>query len=185
MTKRTEFVDNKNKIGEMYMKHQKRFVGKENGKIGGRYVKLTQVFVLLLLIGAIFMAGCITPETKREFTEVESKEIARVFVENSPTYQFDGFDLEYNQTVVLRCPYCWMFVFEFKSRHAGYGNRTGQVLAQVITPHIANVSVERGEVTYATLDGKWNMLTQTYLTESKLSIEEVMAIAQSSECGQA
>lgn len=45
------------------MRPQKRFVGKENGKIGGRYVKLKKVTVLLVLIAAIFMAGCVTPPT--------------------------------------------------------------------------------------------------------------------------
>ena len=96
----------------------------------------------------------------KEVTEAESREIARAFIENSPTYQFDGYDLEYNRTISLRCPYCWLFIFEFTSRHAGYGNRTGQILAQVITPHTASVIVKQGTVTYATLDGTWNMLTQ-------------------------
>lgn len=145
-------------------------------------MKLKLVTVLLALIGAFFILGCMTPEPG--ITEAESKEIAREFVENSPTYQFDGFDLEYNQTVVLRCPYCWMFVFEFKSRHAGYGNRTGQVLAQVITPHTAVVTVINGTITSAVLDDRWDMLTQTYLTESKLSIEAAMVIAQNGECVQ-
>ena len=126
-------------------------------------MKLKPVTVLLALIGAIFILGCITPEPR--ITEAESKEIARDFVENSPTYQFDGFDLEYNQTVVLRCPYCWMFVFDFKSRHAGYGNRTGQVLAQVITPHTAVVTVINGTITSAILDDRWDMLTQTPVSE--------------------
>jgi hypothetical protein len=102
-----------------------------------------------------------------EVTEAESKEIARAFIENSSTYQFDGFDLEYQETYVLRCPYCWMFTFEFTSRHAGYGNRTGQMLAQVVTPHTAIVSFEQGEVTYATLDGTWNMLMHAPLPESE------------------
>jgi hypothetical protein len=48
-----------------------------------------------------------------EVTEAESKEIARAFVENSPTYQFDGFDLAYKETITLRCPYCWLFIFDF------------------------------------------------------------------------
>ena len=103
----------------------------------------------------------------KEVTEANSKEIARAFIENSSTYQFDGFDLDYQEMYVLRCPYCWMFIFEFTSRHAGYGNRTGQMLAQVITPHTAIVSVEQGEITYATLDGTWDMLTQAPLTESE------------------
>ena len=96
-----------------------------------------------------------------EITEAESKAIARAFIENSPTYQFDGFDLEYNRTYAARCPYCWTFIFVFQSRHAGYGDRTGQMLAQVITPHTASVNLEQGVVTYAILDGTWDMLTQT------------------------
>lgn len=270
-------------MSEVYMKRQAGFVGNEKGKIRGMGVEFKHITVLLVLIGAILMTGCITPETEqpeenlsvsallenpvydtevtvygrvsvlgellcpcfeltsggetvlvwydlmveddgterpavsveglengdwvlvtgelktagthrsqndfwansiekvenledygispasefKEVTEAESKEIARVFIENSSTYQFDGFDLEYRETYVLRCPYCWMFTFEFTSRHAGYGNRTGQMLAQVITPHTAIVSVEQGEVTYATLDGTWDMLTQAPLTESE------------------
>ncbi len=100
-------------------------------------------------------------------TEAESKEIAREFVEHSPTYQFDGFELRYNQTIVLRCPYCWMFTFEFTSRHAGYGDRTGQVLAQVITPHNAEVVVINGTITRAVLDEQWDMLTQTPVSDYK------------------
>jgi len=118
-------------------------------------MKLKQVIVLLALLGIIFSMGCITPGSEQGFTEAENKEIAREFVENSPTYTYDDFDLAYNQTVVLRCPYCWAFIFEFKSRHAGYGDRTGQVLAQVITPHTASVTVVPGNMTSATLDGTW------------------------------
>ncbi|MBN1454739.1 MAG: hypothetical protein JW945_00585 [Methanomicrobia archaeon] len=101
----------------------------------------------------------------KEFTEAESREIARVFVENSPTYQYDGFDLRFNRSEPLRCPCCWLFVFEFTSRHAGYGNRTGQVLAQVITPHTAQVVVNQGAVTSATLDEQWDMLTQAQIAD--------------------
>jgi hypothetical protein len=101
----------------------------------------------------------------KEVTEAESREIARAFVASSPTYRYDGFDLRYNQTIVMRCPYCWLFVFEFTSRHAGYGNRTGQVLAQVLTPHQAEVTVLNGTITSAVLDGRWDMLTQTPVSD--------------------
>jgi hypothetical protein len=166
------------------MKQPKRFAGNEEGKRAGGYVKLKQVLVLLALLGIIFSLGCITSEPERGITEAESREIARAFVENSPTYQFDGFDLVYNQTIVLRCPSCWMFVFEFKSRHAGYGDRTGQVLAQVITPHTAVITVINGTVTGAVLDEQWDMITQTYFQEAEMTIEEAMAIAQNSDCVQ-
>jgi hypothetical protein len=53
--------------------------------------------------------------------------------------------------------------FEFDSSHAGYGDRTGLTLAEVITPHQAVVTVEQGEVTDAVLDGEWDMLSQETL----------------------
>lgn len=141
------------------------------------------LFVLLALCGIIISLGCLTSEPRGGITEAESRAIARSFVEHSPTYGFDGFDLEYNQTIALRCPACWLFIFEFKSRHAGYGDRSGLVLAPVITPHTAAITVVNGTVTSAILDGTWDMLTQTFLPESHLTIEEAMAIARASSCG--
>jgi hypothetical protein len=159
---------------------------------------LTQVPVALLLIGTLLVVGCVTPGPEQpgwNLTEVESRELARTFVEQSPTYQFDGFDLVDNQTIVLHCPYCWRFLFDFQSRHAGYGNRTGQVLAQVITPHTAEVTVINGTITSAVLDGRWNMLTQTLVSDYQnpaeaqggfepLTREEALAIARNSSCVQ-
>jgi len=140
-------------------------------------MKLTQILVVVMIIGTLLTAGCITPGTDGEVTETESKEIARAFVENSSTYQFDGADLAYNQTTVLRCPYCWVFTFDFKSRQAGYGDRTGKVLAQVITPHTADVTVINGTITSAVLDGQWDMLTQTpvsdYLNPAEAQAREI------------
>ncbi|MBN1762525.1 MAG: hypothetical protein JW878_05550 [Methanomicrobia archaeon] len=158
-------------------------------------MKRTQLVIVLVIIGTFVTAGCITPETDVEVTEAKSKELARTFVENSSTYQFDGFDLSYNQTIVLRCPYCWMFTFDFKSLHAGYGDRTGQVLAQVITPHHAEVTVINGTITGAVLDGQWDMLTQTLVSDyvntteaqgglEPLTYEAARAIAENSTCVQ-
>lgn len=104
-------------------------------------------------------------EDVKQITDEESKEIARNFVENSATYKFDGFDLESRETMVMRCPYCWQFIFVFQSRAAGYGDRTGKMLAQVITPHITVVTVIEGEVKAALLDGNWDMVKQEMISE--------------------
>jgi hypothetical protein len=100
-----------------------------------------------------------------EVSEEESGEIAEEFVEDSPTFVFDGIEdsLVLTDTLALPDPYCWQFVFEFDSSHAGYGDRTGLSLAEVITPHQAVVTVEQGEVTGAVLDGEWDMLSQEML----------------------
>jgi hypothetical protein len=108
--------------------------------------------------------GALPPEEENIGTEGESKQSAINFIENSPTYKFDGFDLVYKEVKALECESCWQFVFEFQSRHAGYGDRTGQVVAQVITNHEAVITVAEGEVTEAVLDDKWNMMDQVMIT---------------------
>jgi hypothetical protein len=53
-----------------------------------------------------------------------------------------------------------VFIFEFQCSNAGYGDRTGQELATVITPHTASIAVQQGEIKAADLDGKWDILKQ-------------------------
>ena len=105
-----------------------------------------------------------------EVTEEESRDIAEDFLLNSPTFVFDGIEdsLELVDTQPVQCSSCWQFTFEFESRHAGYGDRTGQVLAEVITPHQAIIMVEQGEVTDAVMDDKWDMLAQQEIGEKIL-----------------
>ena len=87
-------------------------------------------------------------------TEEGSRELAEEFVRNSPTFRFDGnqVTLELVETLYPDIENAWQFVFHFESAHAGYGDRTGQMLAQVITPHEAVITVEQGEVTNAVMD---------------------------------
>jgi len=100
-----------------------------------------------------------------EMDESASTTVARDFVTQSPTFVFDGIPetLELVETTRGECPYCWVFTIGFDSAHAGYGDRTDQMLAQVITPHTAVVTVEAGVVTSAILDEAWDMLQQRML----------------------
>ena len=97
-----------------------------------------------------------------QLTVDTSREIAREFIVNSPTFRFDGLidTLVLTETITLRCPYCWQFVFEFDSSHSGYGDRAGQVLLKVITHHRVVVTVDNGQVSYAVMDGRWHMIEQ-------------------------
>jgi hypothetical protein len=78
------------------------------------------------------------------------------------TFVFDGIEgsFQLTETLTLRCPYCWQFIFEFDSAQAGYGDRTGQMLAQVIAHHIAVITIDHLEVTRAVMDDQWDMLQQ-------------------------
>jgi len=95
-------------------------------------------------------------------SEQNSRKTAEDFVRNSPTFSYDGMEdtLQLVHTLTARCPFCWVFVFDFTSRHAGYGDRTGMMLAQVLTPHRAVVTVEQGEVVSAIMDERWDMVRQ-------------------------
>jgi len=106
------------------------------------------------------------PVSSLKFDEVsfeESQRIAEEAVKNSPTYKFDGFDLQFISSETLRCPYCWEFTFSFQSRAAGYGDRTGQMIAQVITPHTIRVTVEKGRVVSVVTDQTFDELNQKFL----------------------
>lgn len=122
--------------------------------------------VLLVALTVLGVLGC-TSGKAGECTLEESRAIAEDYLESSPTFAFDGIEgsivLVGNET--MRCPYCWAFEFEFECSHAGYGDRTGQYLAQVITPHTAWVAVHRGEVVQAVMDGVWDMMEQQMVVD--------------------
>ncbi len=113
--------------------------------------------------GEVKQNGTVTElSSLTEMTEAWGQNIAEEFVRNSPTFSFDGFEetLMLTGTMLLRCPYCWAFTFKFDCRYPGYGNREGEVLAQVITHHEAVITVEMGEVISAVMDEQWDMQWQ-------------------------
>ena len=122
---------------------------------------------LLAVASVLVLAACSSSEAgpntwSQGISQEESQEIARQYVINDPTFQFDGMmnSLALASATTLKCPYCWEFAYQFDCRQAGYGNRTGLMLAQVITPHTARIIVQDGEVTSAVMDGSWDMMGQ-------------------------
>jgi len=117
-------------------------------------------------------------EGMTEVTIEESQNVAEDFVKNSPTYAFDGMEdtLELTATTDLSTPYGWQFTYEFQSLQAGYGDRTDQMMAEVITPHEAVVTVIQGEVTEAVMDGTWDMLAQQELNTAPPETVETITI---------
>lgn len=108
---------------------------------------------------------CPDKSSSSTLTEQQSKETAKSFVETSATYKFDGSGLSFKEVIPMDCPYCWQLVFEFQSSAAGYGDREGMMLAQVITSHEAVVTVTEGKVDSAILDEKWDMVKQEAIKE--------------------
>ena len=126
-------------------------------------ISLSMRRIILVALPLILSLGCVSQ--KKNYTEEESLESAQEFMLDSPTYKFDGMDLKHVSTAQAECASCWIFSFEFTSRSAGYGDRSDQMVAQVITQHKAVITVENGKVTRAVLDDEWDMINQDWLNE--------------------
>lgn len=93
-------------------------------------------------------------------------DIALAFLTNGATFKFDGIPgtIIIGETLILESyPVQYVVMITFNSRHGGYGDRKGQILIQVITPHTARITVVSGDVVSATLDGVWDELNQEEL----------------------
>lgn len=102
----------------------------------------------------------VPPVSTQPMAPEDMQVIAEELVRISDTFLFDGIEESLKLVSVQAGPQpdSWTFTFEFQSRHAGYGDRTDEVLAQVITPHRVVINVEKDEITSAVMDGQWDIL---------------------------
>ncbi len=132
-----------------------------------RFICITAFLIVLTLTGI----SCTQSNTG---SPDENQKVAAEFVKTEATYRFDGIPDTLKVTSTTSVGNGWKYTIEFDSRHAGYGNRTGQVLAEVVTHHTAEVTVQAGKVTRAIMDGQWDMISQRMNVEIKLApIDEV------------
>jgi hypothetical protein len=106
-----------------------------------------------------------TPTPTQTVTQVPFLKLVEDFIKNSSTFKFDGIDgslklkkaEEYGPISVFRS---MVFTCEFQTRHPGHGDRSGMMLAQVITTHTAviYVDVDIEEVRIAACDETWDMM---------------------------
>lgn len=128
--------------------------------------KLLLALGILISIGAIFLLTYqLTREEKAKKPEIVAKEWIK---QNSPTYKFDGSNLRWRATrsSIEKCVSCFITVwYTFESSHAGYGDRTGQMLAQVITPHRMELKIKDNKVVAAVTDEKFDEITGEMATK--------------------
>ncbi|KYH37821.1 MAG: hypothetical protein AYL28_005030 [Candidatus Bathyarchaeota archaeon B23] len=118
--------------------------------------------VLALLVVSLFPTlSLLLSLSSTPYTEERAVEVALHFLKASPTFSFDGIPnsvrVEAAEEVSAGS---WRIAISFQCRYYGYGDRSGQILLPVITPHRMEVVVERGEVVEAVIDGVWDELHQ-------------------------
>ena len=100
--------------------------------------------------------------------------IAKEFAINSPTFAFDGMQdtlMADFISVMESYPEQYRINVSFTSAHAGFGDRTDQVVAQVITPHIMDIIVSDGKVISAVTDGLWDELNHQYVLKQTTPVK--------------
>lgn len=68
------------------------------------------------LVLILIFSGCLTPVSREPvpISLEESREIAHDYVTSMEEYRnYNGRNLTLVETVTLRCPYCWQFVYTF------------------------------------------------------------------------
>ena len=89
--------------------------------------------------------------------ENQLKAIAEGWIREAPTYSYDGSGLTFVSYVQQESnPVRHVLNYRFTSSHAGYGNRSGAVTAQVVTEHTIKVTIADSNVESAVIDGKWD-----------------------------
>lgn len=92
-----------------------------------------------------------------------TEDIAKEFIIQAPTFKFDGIidTLKVQDIKILESfPVQYIITITFDSAHAGYGDRSDQFVATVITPHTAEVTIVNYNIVSATLDEKWDEQNQ-------------------------
>jgi len=124
-------------------------------------IKLILVTVILVIIALNIAYFSLN------YTKEGNALIATNFVKSEATYKSDGIPetfklFETNRTDTYR----WEFVFEYQSRNSGYGFRDSA--DGVMTNHSARILIEKGTITSAVLDGRWDMKAQKSFVSAPL-----------------
>ena len=123
------------------------------------------VVVLGGLVGATAFWSPVAPAGE-QYTADSALATAQQFVNGEATFKYDG-DAGTLKVALSRTidSSTYEVIAEFTSRAGGYGDRTGLMVAQVLTPHKAVITLNKGEIVSAIMDGQWDMVTQKMLTD--------------------
>ncbi len=128
-------------------------------------------FLVLSGIFAVVLFGskagsCSTEVYKKGVcTDAQAAGLALTLIKNSPTFTFDGIkdSIKLDSETSADNGKTWKLLYFFKTAHPGHGDRKGQVLAEVVTQHAAQITVTGCKIVSAVCDSTWNLLTDRSL----------------------
>jgi len=111
-----------------------------------------------------------TVEFTRTLDESQIKALAESWIREAPTYKYDGSGIGFvNYIQQESYPVRHVLTYNFTSSHTGYGDRSGKVMAPIITDHTIKITIIDGTVDSAIIDGVWDEMGQ-FMIGSELSL---------------
>jgi hypothetical protein len=133
----------------------------------GSFLAVTVVFILVMfaLKGPSFFPDVSKSLTSSTCPKEQASAISFSLIKNSPTFAFDGIKDSIKQVKADSADngLTWKLLYLFKTSHPGHGDRSEQMLTQVITEHTAQITVTKCKITAAVCDNTWNLLTDSPL----------------------
>ncbi len=129
-----------------------------------------------LLVACIFPASIYALVSPPATLDGGAKQTALNYLLESPTFKFDGVGSTLNVIGVAQsktAPSSYLVYAEFNSLHGGYGDRTGQLVTDAITPHRIQLTVVNGTVQEAVVDGSWDEVAQRPVNQGGEAVEAI------------
>ncbi len=127
------------------------------------------IAALTVILGLSFVIAASNGSSVKDghYTWEECDQIAREYLLNSATFQFDG-QKETIELSIVMAPSdseesIFTLTYTFQTGHSGHGDRSGMIILPVITDHRIDITVENGQVTSAICCGVWDEMAGEYL----------------------
>ncbi len=149
-----------------------------------QHLKHKKLAITVAVIGVIIAGGVgvyfvpaqstltMIPTTPEEQAKYDAMGVAQRYIVSSPTFAFDGLsdtlDVE-DVSVMESNPVQYRIRIAFDSANAGFGDRTGQILAEVITHHKMDIIVSEGNIISAVTDDAWDEMNHQYVLKKPQS----------------
>jgi hypothetical protein len=127
--------------------------------------KTLVIFGALLVISLLLGAGMVvTSASNAGFTKESAVKSASDFLTREATYKFDG--MQGTMTAdAQKVGDVYVVTADFTSRQAGFGDRTGMMMADVLTTHKCVITVDQNsKIISAIMDGQWDMIKQQMIS---------------------
>jgi hypothetical protein len=139
---------------------------------------IVSCFALVVVLGGLVGATAFwspTVPAGEQYTADSALATAQQFVNGEATFKYDGdagtLKVALSKTIDSST---YEVVADFTSRAGGYGDRTGLMVAQVLTPHKAVITLSKGEIVSAIMDGQWDMIAQKMLKDDASTLPATM-----------